>query len=119
DTGLIDGVTVGSAGGDAWAHEVKNATVHGTIYCQSSSNTNKACDTSRPDPVEQPYPLSEGNILDWKSQAEAGGVHNGNMSFGGADTASIGPLKINGNLSIGAGATVTLTGTLWVTGNIT
>jgi hypothetical protein len=118
DTGLISGVSIGSAGGDAWAHQVNNSSVTGTIYCQAGSGNNKACNTSRPDPAEQPYPVSDGNILEWKSVAESGGVHNGNLSYGGADVISIGPKKIEGNLNVGAGATLNITGTLWVTGNI-
>lgn len=118
DTGLISGVTVGSAGGDAWANIVNNSTVSGTIYCQGGSGNNKACDTSRTDPVQQPMPISDGNIAEWKSVAEAGEIFNGNKSYGSQDNVSIGPMKIVGNLSVAAGATLTLTDTVWVTGNV-
>jgi hypothetical protein len=119
DTGSISGVTIGSAGGDAWAHEVDNSTVQGSIYCQASASNNKPCDTSRPDPVQQPYPISDGNIEAWKDEALAGGTHTGNVSYGSADTATIGPEKIDGNLTVGGGATLYVSGTLWVTGNVT
>jgi hypothetical protein len=118
DTGLISGVTIGSAGGDAWAHDVQNSTVSGTIYCQGGSGNNKACNTSRTDPVQQPMPISDGNIIEWKSVAEAGGVLNGNQSYQGGTIASIGPKKIVGNLDVGGGAVLTLNNTVWVTGNI-
>jgi hypothetical protein len=118
-TGKIQGVNIGSAGGDAWAHEVSNSTIAGSLYCQAGSgNGSKVCDTSRPDPVEKPYPVSDGNIAEWKSVAEAGGIHDGNLSYGGSDVESIGPIKINGNLSVGSGATLNLNGIVWVTGNI-
>jgi hypothetical protein len=120
DTGLISGIIIGTGGiGDAWAHEVNNSTVAGTIYCQSASGNNKACNTSRPDPAEQPYPLSDANIQSWKDEALEGGIQTGNLSYGGADVASLGPKKIVGNLSVGAGARLNITGPLWVTGNIT
>ena len=119
DTGLIDDVSIGSDGGDAWAHEVNDSDVSGTIYCQAASGNNKACDTSRPDPVEQPFPVSDGNIADWKAQAEAGGVTSGNVSYGGSTKASLGPRKIVGNLTVSNSAELTLTGVIWVTGNVT
>lgn len=118
DTGLISGVTIGSAGGDAWAHDVQNSTVSGTIYCQGGSGNNKACNTSRTDPAQQPMPISDGNIVEWKNVAAAGTIFNGNKTYGGADNATIGPMKIVGDLTVSAGATLTLADTVWVTGNI-
>lgn len=118
-TGIIQGISVGSAGtGDAWAHDVVNSTVAGTIYCQGGSGNNKACDTSRVDPVQQPWPISDGNIEDWKTAAAAGGATT-TMSLGGADIRTIGPIQINGNLSVGSGATLNIEGTVYVTGNVT
>lgn len=119
-TGRISGVSVGSAGGDAWAHEVSNSTVTGTIYCQAGSGNNKACDTTRTDPAQQPFPVSDGNIEAWKTEAEAGGVQTGNVTIGPwpNQTASMGPKKIVGNLTVSSGGVLTVNGTLWVTGNI-
>ena len=119
DTGLIDDVDVGGSGGDAWAHEINDSNISGTAYCQASSNNNKACDTSLPDPVEQPFPISDGNIDDWKAQAEAGGITNGNVSYTGSAQATLGAQKIVGNLTVGNSAVVTITGTIYVTGNVT
>ncbi len=118
NTGSISGVTIGQSGGDAWAHYVASSYVFGSLYCKGSSGTNKVCDTTRPDPTQQPFPVSDGNINDWKAEAEAGGTTVGNLSFGGADQASLGPQKIEGNLTVGSGATLDVTGTLWVTGNV-
>ncbi len=118
DTGRISGLTIGQSGGDAWAHQVTNTNVSGALYCQASSGTNKPCDTSRPDPVAQPFPISEGNINAWKMEAEMASTTIGNLSFGGAQQASLGPQKIVGNLTVGAGAVLNVTGTLWVTGDV-
>ena len=119
DTGLISGTIVGQSGsGDACAHEVNNSTVAGTIFCQASFNNNKPCDTSRPDPVQAPFPISDGNIADWRAEAEAGGVFTGDKSYEGGSTASLGPLKVQGNLSVGGGSTLNITGTLSVTGSV-
>jgi hypothetical protein len=122
DYGTISGLNhVGTAGiGDVWAHEVNNiSTIHGTMYCQTSSSIGggKTCNTSRSDPTEQPYPISDGNIENWKQAAESGGTTSGNVSYT-TGTNYIGPRKIVGNLTV-TGSTLIITGTLYVTGNIT
>lgn len=113
-TGIISGISVG---GDAWAFEVNNSTITGTNYCQGGSNNNKACDTSRSNPVQQPWPISDGNIQEWKDMATSGGATS-TISIGSDTTRTIGPIKINGNLTVGAGATLNVNGTLYVTGNV-
>lgn len=120
DTGEIDGKQNDrlSIGGDAWAHTISGANVSGAMYCQGSSYTNKNCDTSRPDPVQQPFPVSDGNIEAWKGEAELGTTTVGNVSVGWQGL-TIGPGKIEGDLTVSGGGTVTVNGTLWVTGDIT
>lgn len=115
----ITGVSIGSNGvGDAWAHTVQGATVAGSLYCQSASDTNKPCDTSRPDPTPEPMPVSDSNIAEWKSEAAAGGVIEGDFHSGWAG-ATLGPKEIDGNLLVDGGGTLTVSGTLWVTGTVT
>jgi len=115
--GLISGVTVGTGTeGDAWANTVNNSTILGSLYCQSGSGNNKACDTSKSDPTPQDFPVSDGNIAEWKAQAEAGGIITGDYTLGSSE--SLGPKKITGNLTVQGSKTLTVTGTLWVVGNI-
>jgi len=115
-TGLISGVTVGSAGvGNAYAHTINSANVAGTKYCQFTDSF-PICNTSLADPVQIPMAISDQNILDWKAEAEAGGVYSGNYTVSG--TVSLGPKKITGNLNISNHAHLIVTGTLWVQGNI-
>lgn len=117
-TGLISGVSVGSAGvGDAWSYEVENSTIAGSLYCQAGTGNNKVCDNSRPNPVQQASSISDGNIEDWKSEAEAGGTI-ASVSLGSSDVLDIGPVKINGDLDVGAGAVLNLNGIVYVTGDI-
>ncbi|MBI2100193.1 MAG: hypothetical protein HYT48_02545 [Candidatus Vogelbacteria bacterium] len=111
-TATISGVTIGSSGGDVWAHTVNNSTVTGNLYCQAGSGNNKSCDTSRADPTPQAPPISEAQIAQFKVEAEAGGTIAGNYTAG----AMLGPKKITGNLSIGND--LTITGTVWVQGNL-
>src|SRR5690606_37075095 len=70
------------------------------------------------DPEPQDFPISEEQINQWKTEAEAGGVINGNVSVPGNGTMNLGPRRINGNLSLGNNARLVVTGRLWVTGNI-
>lgn len=118
-TSTISGITVGSGGvGTAHAHTVNNSSVASTLYCQTGSGNNKACNTSLPDPSPIGYPISESNIAEWKQAAEDGGVINGNYTVS-ASTTIMGPVKINGNLTVTNNSQITMKGNLWVTGNIT
>ena len=115
----VGSVVIGSGGiGDAYAHTVTGASVAGNLYCQSGGDNNKPCDTSRPDPSPQGYPISESNIADWKSEATAGGVISGDYTVGYAG-ATIGPIEITGNLVVNGGGILTLTGNVWVHGTVT
>lgn len=67
------------------------------------------------DPPPAVFPVSDANITDWRNQAVAGGVTNGNVS---GCNMTLGPRKIVGNLSLGNSCTVTVKAPLWVTGNI-
>ncbi|HWC57512.1 MAG TPA: choice-of-anchor R domain-containing protein [Candidatus Paceibacterota bacterium] len=109
--------TGGTGSADAQVVNYTNAT--GTIYCQTGTGNNKACTTSQSVPTAQPWPISESNVASWEDEAAAGTVVNGNVSLTGVSHQSIGPEKIVGNLSVGNSAVLTVTGTLWVTGNLT
>jgi len=117
-TGLISGITVGLNGvGDAKANTINSSTVAGTKYCQSTNNS-PVCNTTLPDPVPIAMPISDQNILDWKAEAETGGIYSGNFTVTDS-SASLGPKKITGNLLIDNNANFTVTGNLWVQGNVT
>lgn len=114
-SGLIDNMNVGENGtGNAQAHTVNNSTVAGTIYCKTGSDNNKTCNTSLPDPDSIPMPVTQEMIDQWKVDAALGGTLNANLVIPNPQT--LGPKKINGNLTINAD--LTLTGTVYVTGNI-
>ncbi len=114
-TATINGVTIGTGStGDAWAHNVTNSTIRGSLYCQTGSGNNKSCNTSRTDPSPTAFPVSDANIQQWKDDASAGTLYTGNKTQNGG---SLGPIKITGNLTLSGN--ITLTGTVWVQGNIT
>lgn len=103
--------------GDAKAYNITHANVAGNLYCQVDGGNNKPCGTLSSPPTYQAFPISQGQVDDWKTEAESGGVINGNYNVGWAG-ASLGPKKINGNLTVSGGGTLSLTGTVWVNGTI-
>lgn len=78
---------------------------HGTLTGQSEEIS------------QQPLPIPQSQIDDWKSEASVD-VFAGNKTISGTNN-NLGPLKITGNLVFNNNATLTLTGTIYVQGNIT
>lgn len=116
DAGSISNMGVGTSGsGDAWANSITNTTVTGSLKCKSGTGNNKACDTSFADPVSAPYPISSGNIEEWKNTAISGGSTT-TVNIGGSQARTLGPVKINGNLIVGASGKLYITGPIYVTG---
>ena len=118
DTGVIKGIGVGTSGtGDAWAKDVTNTTVTGALYCQTGSGNNKACNTSKDDPVPGPMPISTGNVEEWMSLATAGGATS-SVKIDGVKNVTMGPIKINGNLEVEGSGRLNIKGPIYVTGYI-
>ncbi|MEA3399139.1 MAG: polymer-forming cytoskeletal protein [Patescibacteria group bacterium] len=111
----IEGMTVGD---NAMANTINNSVVAGTIYCQTGTGNNKPCDTSQEDPSPLNFPISDGQIADWKDLAVTGGTYSGDINLSSGEL-SIGPKKIDGNITVSNNAILTLTGNIWVTGSIT
>lgn len=107
---------IGTISGNAWANNVSNSDVKGDIYCQSGTGNNKSC-IGRPDPAYIEYPVSDANIEEWKADASSGGTYVGNYLVDW-DGDTIGPRKIQGNLTINGGGDLIMTGNIWVTGNL-
>ncbi len=93
----INGFTINK---DAYYQTILNATVRGTSYPNS------------PDPVPQPMPISESNIDAWKTEAAGYGTSSGNVT---GCPGTLGPGKIDGDVSIGNNCTVTVTTPIWIT----
>lgn len=111
----LSGVTVS---GNAWAHTLSSCSVGGTASYQVISSCSVG-GTSYPgtaDANPAPLPISDAQIADWEEIAVAGQVISGSYSYSGSRT--LGPAKINGDLSLSNGATLVLSGPVWVNGNI-
>ncbi len=122
DNGLISGTDPNNGptiGGSAHAHSVTNATINGSLFCQSGTGNNKICNTSQSDPAPNAYPISDSQIEGWKNEASAGNVRNSSWILGSnTSTSTSGNMRINGDLTVGSGAILTINGTLYVTGDI-
>ena len=138
-------VVVGTGSiGDAWAYKVIGGKVAGNLYCQTGSQNNKTCNTTHGIPPTQPLPFTQDNIDAWKAEGTAGGVISNPTGFtsnnctannhcpcpGNSSSdnsagncivdwrkATLGPGKINGNLTVTDD--LILTGTIYVVGNVT
>lgn len=93
--------------GDAYYNSISNTTIEGTSYPGSES----------PPSIDLPIPDTDIDL--WKSWAANGGTYNGNYTLSGTGVeATLGPKKIDGNLTITNLSTLNLGGVLWVTGNM-
>lgn len=110
-TTKIEDMTIGDATtGTGRANLFVDTEIHGAdcpnVYCVVSN------------PARAELPISDGVIQDWRDDAVLGGVINGNYLIN--DTGIFGPKEVAGNLTIDLGndETLTITGTIWVTGNL-
>lgn len=106
-----DVITNTSVGGDAYYQTISGGSVSGTSYPGS------------PTPPQVNLPLSPAIIAQWESDAAAGGTIVGNCGTSGVAGCNtfpltLGPKKIKGNLSVTNGATLTISGTVYVTGSV-
>ena len=111
-------------GGSATTTSISDSTVSGNLWCQSHANTSVGgtnyCPVSVTPPVDPgqiALPISGTLINDWKNDAASGGIIEGDYTIN--ENVSLGPKKINGNLIVSGNKTLTLTGTVYVTGSIT
>jgi hypothetical protein len=114
----ISNLVIGtSTQGNATAPSVTNSTVRGTLYCQTGSGNNKACNTNFTPPAVREFVIPDEQITEWKTEAAAAETFVGNMVVDGTDNV-IGPLKVQGDLTLDIAAEARLIGTVWVTGNL-
>jgi hypothetical protein len=105
---------------DAHANRIEDSFIDGDAYYQTIFNTSVSGNLypGSEDPEPGEMPIAQSQIDEWKSTAAAGGTIAGDYNLAGNNAASLGPRKINGNLNIQNTAVLTMTGTIWVTGNV-
>lgn len=126
--GLIVGI---NTTGSAYAHTIKNSTIGRDAYYMFKTATivNGTSYPNSADPTPVDLPISDEKIAEWEAEALAGGVmlssecdsyNSSSNTCTISTTRSLGPKKIPFNLLIKSSSGVlTVTGHLWVTGNIT
>lgn len=117
-TGVPTTLSGVSVGGNAWASGLSSCSITGNASYQTISGCSvggtKTPNTAPAVPV--PFPISDAQIADWEATAEAGGVITGPYQPSG--TITLGPKKINGDLTITNGAVLNMSGPIWVNGNV-
>ena len=114
----IEGLDIGK---DAYTHNCKDCVIGGTLYYSGGGQEN--CTASggvKEHPVQEieDLPISDEQIDKWKQDALNGGVFLSDYIVLGGTIDYLGPKKIEGNLVLENNATLIITGTLWVVGNI-
>lgn len=118
--GVTTKIEEASIQGHAHANTIIDSTISGDAYYQTISGTTVG-GTQYPgsaDPSPTAMPISDAQINQWVSEATAGGTTLGDVTISGASN-TLGPQRITGNLVVQNGASLTLTGTVYVEGSIT
>jgi hypothetical protein len=121
-SGLLDHIRVT---GNAYANRIEDSIIEKNAYFKTISGTTVYGSQypNSPDQPHVPFPISDEQIAEWESDAEAGGVIDGTSCSGGKysvnTSMTLGPVKINCNLEIkGNSVVLTVAGPVWVVGNI-
>ncbi len=121
---LISAGTTGSADGvhstsSVYAHNISNSTIDNDAYYVNINNTTVVGTTypGSPDQLKTDLPISDTIILNWENEATTT-VLSSPCPYTINSATSLGFVKITCDLQIKGSAEVTLTGPVWVTGNI-
>lgn len=122
-TTVLTNITVG---GDAHANTIDDSDIAGDAYYQTISGSTVG-GTSYPGSADPPalnLPLSDAQLDEIKAWGEDGGScgpptcdASGNYLLAGS-SASLGPIRIPGNMTIDIYATLTVNGTIYVQGDL-
>lgn len=115
----LKGVTV-NGGTTTSANTIINSTINGAANFKSAENStfNGTVNPGAADPAPKPLPISDAQLQAFRDEAATGGTINGNYNVTNNSTVSLGPKKINGDITLQNNSTLNLTGTIWVTGNV-
>ena len=109
-------------GGDVNNESGSGSTINGGLTLFNGSTVTGGPVTINPGPLVNssselpPMPININNINKWKADITAYGNTTGSVTV--SSSTSIGWQKINGNLTIDNNQILTMTGSIWVTGNV-
>jgi hypothetical protein len=107
--------------GTARANTITGSLISGDAYYQSISGSTigGTAHPSSPDSSVSPFPLSDSSLATWRAVAATGGIISGNCPGATGCATTLGPVKINGNLTVASSGNLILSGIVYVTGNVT
>lgn len=115
-------------GEDAQVHTCKDSNIDRDLtYVSGGSVVNcqvEGITKNQPNEIEpKNLPISLNQINEWKTEANSGGILNENYVLADNKSGSLGPVQIGTasepkNMTIGSNSVLTLTGTVYVTGDI-
>ncbi len=116
--GLIDGI---HTTGNAYAHTINDSVIDKDAYYVTinGSLVSGVLHPGSPDQATTTLPISDDQISLWENDAETGGIINSPCPYIINSSRTLGPKKITCDVEINGSPTLTLTGSVWVTGNIT
>jgi len=117
---IAEGLNIGE---DVYAHNCRNCKSEGIFYYSGGDKENCIADGGTENsPVQETknLPISEEQITEWKNDADCDNcVLFGDYTVSKNAIEYLGPNKIQGNLILENNSKLIVTGTLWVTDNIT
>lgn len=112
----LEGLKIGK---DAYTYKCLNSEILGKLVSATSTNCSaNSYETLSGEIATSSLPITESQIQDWKNEAISDGTIT-SLVVSGKQEISLGPKKIEGNLTVQDQAKLKLTGTIWVTGQIT
>ncbi len=122
--GSISGIT---ATGSAWAHSISNSTIYVDAYygcatlpatCFTSNTVSGTKYPNSPDLATTSFPIPDSQISAWEASASSTSVYSGACPYNITGNVTLNAQKIPCDLNISNNAIVTVTGPIWVVGNI-
>ncbi|MBI4036048.1 hypothetical protein HY383_03785 [Candidatus Daviesbacteria bacterium] len=107
-----------TVGGNVHANTIENLTISKDAYYQTIISSTVS-GTSHPGSADSPpkvFPISDANVADWKETAQSNGESTGDIN---GCVSILNSKKINGNVNLGSGCSITVKSPLWITGNLT
>lgn len=109
-----------TVGGSVYANTIENLEIGGDAYYNTiiTSTVSGASHPGSADPPPKVFPISNANVIDWENQAD--GPNNDNTTGPISNCVStLGPIKVQGDVTFNSGCRVTIKGHVWITGNLT
>lgn len=117
-TGLVNNI---HSTYSVFAHTINNSRIDKDAYFNTINNS-IVSGAQHPGSLDQQtanLPITDEQIGEWESESQTGGVIDSPCPYVIDENTVIGSKKINCNLEISGSPTITLTGPIWVVGNIT